>query len=544
MENPNDVKELIPEFFYFPEFLENQNGFDLGRLQISKERVDDVILPRWASSPEDFIYKHRKALESEHVSAHLHLWIDLIFGFKQRGPAAVEALNVFYYCTYEGAVDLDAITDEKERKAVEGMISNFGQTPCQLLKEPHPVRLTLEEVEKRKGLDSSPLNLFQHISDIKSFFVEGISDHVPLVKAVVPKNQSHSFITQGSPDTLVVLNQSCVFATHGWLPYNKNISNYFTFIKDPTVSSSKTQRLLPGPFAPGLEVCPNLFVVSHDGKVLFSGGHWDNSLRVTSVLRGRSVAHIRHMDIVTCLSTDLCGIHLMSGSRDTTCMVWQVLQQGGAVVGLHPKPLQVLCGHTDEVVSVSISTELDVAASGSRDGTVIMHSVRRGQYLRCLRPPCDSSLPLSVLHLCVSWDGHLLLHTCVEGKATLKDKNALHLFSVNGKLLRSESLKEQVSDMCVSGEYVIIGTEQGNLCIYDLYSLCLSVAPMAMRVPVRCVSVTKEQSHVLVGLHDGKLIIVGVGRPAEITRKRWGPSKKISQISSEEKIYTTENDQT
>lgn len=26
MENPNDVKELIPEFFYLPEFLENSNG--------------------------------------------------------------------------------------------------------------------------------------------------------------------------------------------------------------------------------------------------------------------------------------------------------------------------------------------------------------------------------------------------------------------------------------------------------------------------------------------------------------------------------------
>lgn len=32
---------------------------------------------------------------------------------------------------------------------------------------------------------------------------QGISDRVPLVKAVVPKNQSHSFITQGSPDTMV-----------------------------------------------------------------------------------------------------------------------------------------------------------------------------------------------------------------------------------------------------------------------------------------------------------------------------------------------------
>lgn len=29
-ENVNDVKELIPEFFYFPEFLQNKNNFDLG----------------------------------------------------------------------------------------------------------------------------------------------------------------------------------------------------------------------------------------------------------------------------------------------------------------------------------------------------------------------------------------------------------------------------------------------------------------------------------------------------------------------------------
>uniref|UniRef100_A0A6Q2Z583 Neurobeachin-like protein 2 n=1 Tax=Esox lucius TaxID=8010 RepID=A0A6Q2Z583_ESOLU len=518
MDNPNDVKELIPEFFYFPEFLENQNGFDLGRLQISKERVNDVILPKWAKSPEDFIYKHRKALESEYVSANLHHWIDLIFGYKQRGPAAVEALNVFYYCTYEGAVDLDAITDEKERKAVEGMISNFGQTPCQLLKEPHPARLNLEEVDKRKArLDAAPLNIFEHLTELKSFFVEGISDNVALVKAVVPKNQSHSFITQGSPDTMVTLSQNCLMGTHGWLPYDKNISNYFTFIKDPTVTNPKTQRYLSGPFSPGMEVTSGLFVVSHDGKLLFSGGHWDNSLRVTSLCKGKTVGqHIRHMDIVTCLSTDYCGIHLISGSRDTTCMVWQILQQGGAPVGLCPKPVQVLYGHTDEVVSVSISTELDMAVSGSRDGTVTIHTVRRGQYMRCLRPPCESSLPVSIQHLAISYEGCVVVHTCVEAKASLKDKNALHLYSVNGKHLRTEVLKEQVTDMCVSREYLVIGSEQGFLSIRDLYSLSLCATPMAMRVPVCSVSVTKEQSHILAGLQDGKLIIVGVGKPAEV----------------------------
>lgn len=31
---------------------------------MSKDRVNDVLLPKWAKSPEDFIYKHRKALVS------------------------------------------------------------------------------------------------------------------------------------------------------------------------------------------------------------------------------------------------------------------------------------------------------------------------------------------------------------------------------------------------------------------------------------------------------------------------------------------------
>lgn len=62
MDNPNDVKELIPEFFSSPEFLVNMNRLDLGVLQASKKTVDDVELPPWAKSPHDFIYQHRKAL--------------------------------------------------------------------------------------------------------------------------------------------------------------------------------------------------------------------------------------------------------------------------------------------------------------------------------------------------------------------------------------------------------------------------------------------------------------------------------------------------
>ncbi|KAG8432712.1 hypothetical protein GDO86_017090 [Hymenochirus boettgeri] len=545
MDTPNDVKELIPEFFYFPEFLENKNGFDLGRLQITKEQVNDVILPRWAKSPEDFIRKHRKALESEFVSAHLHEWIDLIFGYKQRGEAAVEALNVFYYCSYEGAVDLDAIANEKERKALEGMINNFGQTPCQLLKEPHPVRLSAEEgYMKQTKLDNATLNLFQNLPDLKSFFIEGISDEVPLVKAIVPKNQLRSFLSPGSPEMLVTVNMNLIIGTHGWLSYDRTISNYFTFTKDQTVTNPKTQRLLSGPFAPGLEITSKLFVVSHDGKVLFSGGHWDNSIRITSITKGKMIGqHIRHIDVVTCLSTDYCGIHLISGSRDTTCMIWQIGQQGG---DLSSKPLQILYGHTDEITSVCISTELDTAVSGSRNGTVIIHTIRKGQYMRTLKPPTESSLKMPVLNLAMSWEGHIIINSSIEGNSILKNKTALHLYSVNGKYLGSENLKEQVTDMCVSGENIVLGSRQGFLSIRDLCSLNLCIAPLTMRVPIHSVSVTKENSHILVGLEDGKLIIVGVGKPAEartgqISRKLWGSSRRLSQISSGVTEYNTQD---
>lgn len=74
-------------------------------------------LPPWArGSPDEFVRLQREALECDHVSEHLHEWIDLIFGCKQRGRAAEAAANVFYYLTYEGAVDLDDIEDPMQRK--------------------------------------------------------------------------------------------------------------------------------------------------------------------------------------------------------------------------------------------------------------------------------------------------------------------------------------------------------------------------------------------------------------------------------------------
>ena len=64
--NMADLRELIPEFFYLPDFLCNDNRFDLGVKQ-NGEELNDVVLPPWAKdSPAEFVRVNRQViLESE-----------------------------------------------------------------------------------------------------------------------------------------------------------------------------------------------------------------------------------------------------------------------------------------------------------------------------------------------------------------------------------------------------------------------------------------------------------------------------------------------
>lgn len=153
--NPSDAKELIPELYYNPDILVNINEVNFGTTQGHK-KIDHIVLPKWAKDPHDFIFKHREALESEYVSRHLHHWIDLVFGYKQRPPhipggseAAVDACNVFFHLTYENAVDLEKLKGSNPELYSQYVcqITEFGQTPCQLFTKAHIPRAPLHMVD-------------------------------------------------------------------------------------------------------------------------------------------------------------------------------------------------------------------------------------------------------------------------------------------------------------------------------------------------------------------------------------------------------------
>jgi hypothetical protein len=180
LNNPADVKELIPQFYGYcdarfksGDFLKNLQELNLGIRQ-SGMYVDNVELPPWASSPEEFVKTCREALESDYVSKNLNLWIDLVFGYKNSGELALKADNLFYYLTYEGAVDIDAMQDLEEKQSIESQINEFGQTPRQLFSRAHPPRsvkgVLLEEksdfeVESKSSSGSLALPATKHHKD-------------------------------------------------------------------------------------------------------------------------------------------------------------------------------------------------------------------------------------------------------------------------------------------------------------------------------------------------------------------------------------------
>ena len=89
----SDLRELIPEFFCFPEMFYNNNDLNLGEIldENTKQNklVNEITMPPWSSNDAYiFIKYHREFLESIEISEKIHEWFNIIFGSKQKGKEA------------------------------------------------------------------------------------------------------------------------------------------------------------------------------------------------------------------------------------------------------------------------------------------------------------------------------------------------------------------------------------------------------------------------------------------------------------------------
>ncbi|XP_029115173.1 WD repeat and FYVE domain-containing protein 3 isoform X3 [Scleropages formosus] len=380
--NMADVKELIPEFFYLPEFLLNSNNFDLGSKQ-NGTKLGDVLLPPWAKGdPREFIRVHREALECDYVSAHLHEWIDLIFGYKQQGPPAVEAVNVFHPLFYEGQVDIYNINDPLKETATIGFINNFGQIPKQLFKKPHPAK----RVRGRPNGDSvgAPTSLasaadrifFHHLDSLRPSSVP-VKELKEPVGQIVCTDKGVLAVEQNK--VLIPPTWSRTFAW-GYADLSCRLANYDSD-KAVVVYESLSEW---GQILCAVSPSPKLVITAGTSTVVCV---WEMG---TSKERARTLALkqalLGHTDTVTCLTASSAYHTIVSGSRDRTCIVWDlnklcfVTQLRG-----HRAPVSALCINelTGDIVSCA-GTHIHVwSINGSPVVSINTFTGRSQQILCC-----------------------------------------------------------------------------------------------------------------------------------------------------------------
>jgi hypothetical protein len=470
-----DVKELIPEFFYLPDFLVNVNNFPLGTLHTG-EQAGDVQLPPWAHTPDQFVATMRRALESEYVSEHLHEWIDLVFGYKQRGQEAINANNVFYYMSYEGMVNLDDIQDPTDRQGAETTIRELGQTPSQVLRKPHPPRGSLP-------VPDPLLSDYQHRKDEIGAIGKG------RIGWVAANQRRNEIICIDSLGKLHAFSNNLI-TNEGKLP------NEAALVMRASTGYDQPVRVSPPHSPHNVRTC----VLSKDGSLLFSGLHDDNSIRILSLDTFRNLSTLNaHKDVVTCLALSEDGALLVSGSKDTTVRVWAAIPSRTT----SSAPLLSLNDHDDEILSVAIHVGLGVVASSSKDGSIILHYLNSSETITGIRHPQGFVYDLIAL----SPIGYVV--------AYCHSDTTIYVYSMNGRLVSADEAIESPKAMLLTkdGEFIITAGRRGAAGLIVSRRIIPDSLDAAPRIhvtstsPIWSLSYSQDENYLVAGLETGQFLI-------------------------------------
>merc|ERR1712211_25695 len=95
---------------------------------------------------------------------------------------------------------------------------------------------------------------------------------------------------------------------------------------------------------------------------------------------------------------------------------------------------------------------LDLALTGSRDGTVNVHCIKEGQYMRTLSP-ASHDLSFTVGMVSVGYQGHVVF------TGHNQESHSLHVFTLNGRHIGSVNISHRVTGLICSGDKLLSGDE-------------------------------------------------------------------------------------
>jgi len=417
---PNDYREIIPEFFFFPEFLTNDNQFDLGKR--NGIPVNDIILPNWAISPFDFIYKSRMILESKIVSSTLSNWIDLLWGYKQRD----EEINTYDAKLYEDVWDTESegIFDKKQIKAFLRMI---GQVPPQLFSAPHVAKNVSPKVKP--------------YTEIRSLSI----DSVTILYSMLHDNKIYLLTDQGQilvfePD-LDKESQSISIISHGALD-----------IQHRCFTEMIQKRSSIG------------FSISGPNFVVFSDQ--DNQFLLINVVKVSVIVIPSPHYQITKVNGD--GIWFSTSGSDSSTHLYMTNQ---------PKQIQYsIQSYRDTMLCSCLSDTFKIHINGTRDGALVLSSLTNGVTIRVIN--LEGGIPLEVI---VSPTWGFIIVKVIEKNSGIASKY-LYVYTINGLFIRKCPIETEIIEWCTWSsrrgfDYLAALSENGKIIIYEIYFLNTTIIP-------------------------------------------------------------------
>nr|XP_055142307.1 protein FAN isoform X8 [Symphalangus syndactylus] len=479
LDGATDFKELIPEFYGDDvSFLVNSLKLDLGKRQ-GGQMVDDVELPPWASSPEDFLQKSKDALESNYVSEHLHEWIDLIFGYKQKGSDAVGAHNVFHPLTYEGGVDLNSIQDPDEKVAMLTQILEFGQTPKQLFVTPHPRRITpkFKSLSQTSSYNASMAD--SPVSPGEESFEDLTEESKTLAWNNITKLQLHEHYK---------IHKEAVTG----ITVSRNGSSVFTTSQDSTLKMfSKESKTLQRSISFSNMALSSCLLLPGDATVITSS--WDNNVYFYSIAFGRRQDTLMgHDDAVS----KICwhDNRLYSASWDSTVKVWSGVPAEMPGTKRHHFDLLAELEHDVSVDTISLNAASTLLVSGTKEGTVNIWDLTTATLMHQI--PCHSGI---VCDTAFSPDSRHVLSTGADGCLNVIDVQT-------GMLISSMTSDEPQRCFVWDGNSVLSGSQSGELLVWDLLGAKISERIQGHTGAVTCIWMNEQCSSIITGGEDRQII--------------------------------------
>ena len=517
----DDVRELIPEFYTLPEILLNVNNFNLAQDKVDSEGkqivINNVELPPWSKNKiSNFVIEMRKNLENSELK--INKWVDLIFGNLQRGVGAEENHNIYMAHTYERMVKIDKIEDLDSRNALMRLVET-GVTPFQLFDEESRQKIDKNTFFSKNSIySSSKDNFLEECKSLKALSMKS-AKYTSINNALYQNNKNStnkeikqevslkiSKIIYLSPNNLRIFTNN-----NSWYNLKFNISNE---LKIEEESNSIEVENNSNKFASSylMNSTPTPFVIYSNNKYMIKGGFWDGRIELNSLINGPkedpyNTCIFPNCGPITVMSMSKNEQFLICGTKLGVIIVFQVFDKN-----IHIK--QKLFSHTDEITSIAINDSLNMFATASKDGYIMINILPTLELVRAIKIKFINKKNSNNI-----FANNVFLSSCPIPSIVIysSDAKIFKSYTINGLNINEqgeEDYSENIKCFCIYNniecqDFLIYGTDDGLVKIRKFPEMTIvnNINPFD-GVPIETLTVSKDKRYCYVWGRDNQIGVI------------------------------------